>query len=212
MATTTFASLLADVVPSVMGCSDPLAVYHLRAAAIELCTRSAVWVHEPASASVISTDFPYTLVLPTDTQPVLVKTVYFDGTLMAPWAPAAANLSLEDWRDITTSSPNLFIMETPTTMRLVPAPEVAGDLTMRVAIAPSWDATGMDADLLNVYRMGIVSGALSRLCSIPGTPFVNPPLAATHAALFGNAITQASIDARRGFSPAPLRVQFNRIM
>jgi len=212
MATTTFASLLADVVPSVMGCSDPLATYHLRAAAIELCTRSAVWVHEPASADVVSTDFPYTLVLPAETQAVMVKTVYFDGTLMAPWATAAANIGVEDWRDLTSSSPNLFIMETPNTLRLVPLPEITGALTMRIAVAPSWTATGMDTDVLNMYRMGIVSGAIARICSVPGQPYTNPVLASTHASLFGVAITQASIDARRGYSSAALRVQFNRIM
>ena len=45
MATTAFTALLPDVLPSVPGCPQPLALQHIRDAAIRVCERTLAWRH-----------------------------------------------------------------------------------------------------------------------------------------------------------------------
>lgn len=208
---TDFSTLVPDVALHAPGCSQPMALHYLRVAAVELCRRSSVWEEPLAQASVTGLDFPYTLA-PTDpgTRISRVKEVFLDGIRLTPWTRAESLTTTPDWREVV-GYPTAYLVDKDFNLRVVPAlsDSSTAALDVTLALVPTWTAESLDDVLVDLYREGLVAGAVSRLCAIPGQSFTNLDLAAAFGALFRVAIGTAISDANQGFTSANSRVQFN---
>ena len=210
MATTAFDDLLSEIAPWVPGCPSPVVLFHLRSATIDLCRQSLIWLNTLADIVVTSASFPLTLTPPNNTEVTQIREVFFDGQRLIPWAPHAYDSTITDWRT-EVGNPTMWVSEIPGVITVVKLPKTSGVLKVVCALAPTHDASGADSWLIGRYRQGLVSGAISRICSIPGQSFSNPDMAMLHAPGFNLAVSRAIVDARRGFAPAQARVQYVRV-
>jgi hypothetical protein len=206
MATVAFSSLVPEVLTYAPGCSEPLAVEMLRAATVELCESAPIMTYTSDPVTVGASDFPYQVDLPdSNSRAVNITALYWDRRRLEPMSTALMNTSTDYWKS-TTGQPTGFVSDVISVTSLYPLPDMSGEVITTVQIAPSWNASSTDADLVNKYRKGIVSGALARILMVPSQPFTSPELAAVHAASFGKTLQRAKVDANRGMAPAQISV------
>jgi hypothetical protein len=73
-------------------------------------------------------------------------------------------------------------------------------ISYTISVAPSPTAVGMDAEILNRYRDGIVSGAVGLLFGMPKKTWSNPQYSGQYMAQFAASIADATTDANQEFS------------
>jgi hypothetical protein len=68
-----------------------------------------------------------------------------------------------------------------------------------ISVVPSEASTGMDTDLLDRYRHGIVAGAVGRLFAMPKKTWSNPEFAEQYLQQFAASVQEATTDAQQEF-------------
>ena len=84
----TFESLLPDVLPSVYGCSDAMAISALRSAAIDLCVKSEIYQQELDPVTTVAKIYEYDLEPPTGTVVEKILWVVYKGDKLEPISTA----------------------------------------------------------------------------------------------------------------------------
>lgn len=193
--------------PDVPGCPQAMQELAVRQAGIAFCEQSLAWTYDhPEIAVIVGTD-EYAFIPPVGAVVHAITYAEFNGQeIYSDVRPD--NMLIWNWRH-QTGTPQ-YALGGPTSVTLVPTPNVAGPLAMTVALKPSPTATGIDADIFNEYRTGIAHGALAKLMMSPKKPYTSPALAQMHQQQFNIEAATAGIRKYRGFTRAPLQTAIMR--
>lgn len=195
-----------DVLPDVPGCSQPMADYRIKRAAVAFCLRSRAYRargYVSDAGGLGARGVPASLV-PTGTRLVSIESVKFSGVALLPLTPAQLDDLYADWTTQTASSPQYLLRDRPAVMAnsfyLVPAPTGASttSLMMEVSISPSESATTVDDAIFGEFREAIGMGAKGMLMAMQKKPWSDPQLAELNLSGFNGAIEVAKIKAIRG--------------
>ncbi len=210
MASTDYSEFFPYVLPSVPGCSSPMATDAIRTAAIDFCERSRAWTDNLTMSALANTG-AYPFVPPAGSAVAEILQAWFNGLPIDPKTPDELRQLYTNWRTESGNEPEFYTQEDTVSVTLVPMPEaaLADAIKLRVALAPAADSTGVDTRIFNKYRTDIAAGALAILLKIPGEKFYNPNLAQERQATFNAAIADANYKAAKGFVRARRRVTKN---
>lgn len=86
-------------------------------------------------------------------------------------------------------------------LHMYPTPDQRYKADVKVATRPTRAATTFEDDLVDLWADAVISGAIARLCAIPGQPFTSTDLAVAA----GSAAVGKSRDARRTASSGQIR-------
>ena len=207
MTTVAFTQFLPEVMPSVHGCSDILAINAIRNACIEFCTSTMYWQETQDPISLAAGDLPYDFEAPSGANVIQPMAITIGGRPILPKSADWLDANIYDWRNQVADSPTYFYQPNANQMVLVPAPTAAVTVTIRCAYIPARDGSVVDITLYEYYLEAIAAGALARLCSLPGQAWSNPQLADFKKREMASAITAATIEANKSYDRAGMRVQ-----
>ncbi len=183
MATLTWQKIAADlVVTEAPGCPQARAEVAVREAAIELCRKTNVYRGAPIIVNATNGTGSYVL-SPAESQTEVARVLavlrpnntHFDYLAPCP---------LDKTYTLDPGVPQWFAQTDNNRLTLVPTPNAAEQLTVIVSLKPSWDSTGMDDSIAGEHRELIARGALYRILSMSGQPWVNYSAAAANRGLF----------------------------
>lgn len=206
---------IVDLLPRVheacAACPEPLAVRHLRDAAIEFCRRTRIW-RETESFTLPSEGYDC-IVLQHDRQIFEIRRVTAttgtgDDTEIRDLDPKTVDwLDQErpDWRT-AEGSPQYFTQISPNTVRVTPIPEDETAITLELVLLPSEDAEDLIDVLIDTYPRVLVDGALAAILGLP-SDFADPDLAAKRGAMFMRALDHWGNLVPRGQQRAVRRVK-----
>lgn len=190
---------IAHLVP---GCPAAEMVEALRSAVAEFCRRSHVltyWVDKTSS------NLTFSITGPTAMVPVALFQAYVEGVEADVRELNADELvdADENNRMVTYQTDGLA-----DTLVITPAPATALPVRLLCSYMPHPDANEYPDRLWIMRREAIKAGALYRLLSAPGTPYVNDGMAAVNKGIFDEAVTAAKTAAsvNRVTNRARLRV------
>ncbi len=183
-----------DLLPHVIGCTDPLAAQEVRRAATEFFRRTRAWVEWLDPVTTANGVREYDLDLPNQSDVVRVERATLDGQpfTVGSFRESESNTARlpQTGNGLTSLDRKTFILDRePAAGRLV---------EIRVSLMPSKNATGIADRLYDQYADDILFGAKHRLMTLATTPFFNPQLAAQAKAAFDAAIATRNVDAWRG--------------
>jgi hypothetical protein len=209
MTTKVWADFYDLVAPDVPGCPFAAIDIALRQTAIAFCEQSLAWKYTHPDIAVVAATASYDFVPPSDAAVHAITYAAFNGTEIDCNAGELNIASaVYDWRN-QTGTPE-YVLGGATALTLVPTPDVAGTLSMEVALKPSPSAAGIDDSIFNEYREAIVHGALSRLMLSPKKPYSNPSLATYHQQQCTILTGQAGMRQARSHTRAPLQTAILR--
>lgn len=197
---TPFSSLLPDILPSVAGCPSALALWALRRAADEFCTRTLAWRAELPAMDVVA-EYPFhRLEAPAGGRLVMVLEAFFQGRRLTPASEELLDEEHPGWAMLSPGTPTRFVLPKAGELRLVPAPGffAGGGLLVRVALAPSAQAVETEDFLLVDHGQALVHGALSRLLALSAKPWSDQAMAAHHGRQFRAALADARAGCLKG--------------
>lgn len=203
---TNFTQWYDDVLPSVPGCSQAMALDAIRKAAIEFCERSWGWTYNPAAIDVVNGQISYAFTPPAGAVVSKVLHVWYDDKPIHPRSPDQLDGMFPNWRT-SSGTPEYYTQEDERNLLLVAVPnaDLTGGLKMRVSLKPTYNAADIETRLYEEYREAIASGALSRLMMMPKKPYTDLALAAVHQATFDDKIATVRLKVQKGYARAPLR-------
>lgn len=160
------------------GCSEPMAVEHLRQAAITFAKRTRCWrFHDRFETVPCEPDFictpPYAALFQ-------VERVTFDGRELE---PAEYNSRGHEHAE---GFPQYYRQTSPNTLKL--EPYQTGVISISMFLHPAVDADVLPSILIDNFARDIADGALATLLMLPGMPFTNPQLAAMFSQKFEAAL------------------------
>lgn len=100
MATRAFTDLLPKVLPSVPGCPQPLAIQHIRDAAIRTCERTLAWRYAQPTYNLLPGVHEYPYSKPMDTDVHVVFGAQVNGYPLTPMTLEQALRSYPSWADM----------------------------------------------------------------------------------------------------------------
>ncbi len=216
------------VLPSVQGCSLPLAEQHIRDACIDFCTHAPVIQLALDPVSAVAGQMEYDIDVPNGTMVHLILEAWYEAQELGRYKsgdtlsgvgqfnPAfagggAGSYSGGNSNSASGGNPVSLIQSPGNTFRLNAAPlfDSADAITLLVSIKPTRKAETVSDILLNDYADVIGYGAIARLMRIPGHKFSSPG-AFSHEQLYSNARTSARIRAEQSFGRSGSRVKPRR--
>ena len=186
------------LLPSVVGCPEPLAQQALLDSAIEFCGRSLAVTTTLDAVTLSAGKASFEVDTPTGTTIAQVLNLWFDGTEIeaAPYAQAT-NMSA------IAGTPRYFYgedIDEAFNITLLPAPDttVARGVIVRAALKPKRSATTVHSVLFERYAQAIVDGAQAILLAIPDQPFSDEAKAQVMAVRARSGANHARTDAMHG--------------
>ena len=158
---------LPQVMPYAPGCAEPVAVQHLRDAAIRLCERTRCWRHIDTFQT--TGQEHEILAVPSEANLFEIEWARFNDRLLEPKTPDGEKLFQDngDPRYITQVNPDCVSIE----------PHGIGDLTISMFLKPSQSADQLPSFMMSQFARALGDGALSTLLLLPNQPFTNPQMA-----------------------------------
>lgn len=193
--------------PDLPGCPFAALNVALRQSTIAFCEQSLAWKYDHPDIAVVVATREYPFVPHEDAVVHEITYAAFDDREINV-RTKLDNVGLWNWRN-QTGMPQ-YVLGGLTVLSLVPMPDVAGTLKLTVALKPSLDAAGIDADIFNEYREAIVHGAKARLMLSPRKPYTDAGLAAHHMQEFTIKTGAAGTRAARNYTRAPLQTSIMR--
>lgn len=206
-----FLSQVTQYVPDV---SEFVAIDAIRNAAIEFCTKSLFWQTTLASVPVVAGKATYTLQTPADTKVIQIVSAYFNENLLVPQSPdrLADIYRRGDWQTMT-GSPQYITQVIKPEITVVPIPvNAAGNLSVRVALAPTRDSQEIDAEIYEQWAETIAMGARARLYAQPKQPYYDKQAAVDATKLFRYDINRARIAVNKGLTRTSPQVEYQRFV
>lgn len=198
------------VLPDVIGCSADAAKLAIRSASVKFFAESLIYQIDETPQTTVDGNNEYFVDSYGSYIPHKVLEVRLDGNLIRPISVTDAARTYGDWRT-KTSTPTRYLQDNPNTIKLIPVPDKAYSLTMRVAMKPSRTSAGVETFVYNDYAEVIAAGAKSILMSSPKKPYTDPQGAVQNEAQFVVGINSARQRANRSFVSSDLRVSIPRI-
>lgn len=197
----TWDSFYPDVLPSVMGCPDPVMDQALLRASQDFFQRTHVWTHW---LTPITTDSSTGYAIPLETTAELVKLQR--ATLQGRQITVTTPESLPaDWQTSPSGIRHCVFTRDRKVVTLLPTMSTGEVLRMEATLKPSNSATGIGDEFFDLYVEAIAYGAKARILKLPGTPFHSPPLAMDCEEMFKQAIGTVAVQQFRAFSKAAPR-------
>lgn len=197
----TFDSLLPHVLPSVKGCPDALAVFHLREAAKEFLSHTLAWSEWLPNVIGKAGVDAYYLFPPSDAEIVKLTGLRVDGVERDLAVPAKG-------RSMRVNGWNAEVAWTEDRVRLQVSPTPAEDGTIyavRAALTICDDATTLDEDIGRHYGSDIANGALAALLEIEGAVWENQQRAMVRRERFNDEKNSVAVRVAKGFGSAQRR-------
>lgn len=199
-----FEDMLNDVLPDVPGCTNELAVNALRNAAIELCTKSWIYIQASDPQNTVIGQAEYDLDTFNLYKPIGIVSASFNDAALTPIGITSLNRSNLRWQD-DTGTPTNYFSHDYTTLRLYRIPDLVGTLNVTIALTPAKNATGIENFIYDLYSEQLAAGAKARLMLIPNKPFSEPNTSREYRAQFSAAITDAKWRAHKSLTNAQLQ-------
>ena len=97
-----------------------------------------------------------------------------------------------------TGDPRSYWVQADKTIRVFPAPDDRGTLSVVAVLKPPRTGPGVENWIFEVFAEAIVSGTIAQLAAIPNKDWTDVALAGAHLQRFSAAITQARVRDFRG--------------
>lgn len=201
---------------SVTAC-PPLAIREALREAVDIfCVKTHLWQIELSPLGTTANVSDYDLPIDLDQRVVTVMSVKYKDMPVAAMTTEQMDKSLVSWTadgaSTTPMSFRVFLEDGAQFIRLYPTPSEteAGVLKIRVAVKPLSSAEYIPDFFYEDWRRPIASGAISRLCAIPGKEYSQPELATYHERLFQTGMSKAMSRLYAGNTQRGLRVQPRR--
>lgn len=161
------------LLPSVIGCPEPLAQQALLDSAIEFCGRSLAVTTTLDAVTLTAGIASFEVETPTNTTIAQVLNLWYDGRELdaAPYSEATAIASAD-------GEPRYYYgedIDEVFNITLMPAPDrtVRSGVIVRAALKPTRSATTVHNILFERYAPAIVDGAMAILMAIPDQSYSN---------------------------------------
>ncbi len=191
-----------SALPELPGCPYVALNHALRQSAIAFCEQSLVWTYEHPDISVMVDVDTYNYVPPAEALVHAVTYAKFND-IEIETRTKDTDMRISDWRH-RTGTPE-YVLSMPSSLKLVPKPDVEGTLELIVALKPDYDATGIDDGIFQEYREAIAHGAKARLMLSPRKPYSDSERAVINMQQFNAKVMAAGVRAARNYTLAPLR-------
>lgn len=207
-----YESLLPEILPMVVGCSDTLIVNSIRAAVVELCEKTNVYQAELDPLTTVANIYEYDLEAPSGTAVQKVLWVSHQGKDLEPINTALLEQRIPKWRE-QNGVPEYFVQQSSSIVWLAPIPTAtaAGSTIVRAVLKPTHTSTACDNDVMNDYRDAIVNGALFRLLRIPNKDWTDLAGAGIYGNLFNESLVTAERRARNADTGVSRKVNYGGI-
>jgi hypothetical protein len=196
------------VMPEVLGCPQVLASQHVVDAAIEFCSKVAIWTEPLASVPSVAGQASYAMT-PSEGRAVGPLQVYFDGTKLDPGTNQQFTAAYPEsvWHTVTGTPLYFTRGADESKITLVPIPETAGlNINMTVSVKPLPTATTLPDNLFYEYYKAITAGAKATLMAMPEQRWTNTQMAAYYEGMFKVEIAGAVAKIAGGKVGARIRV------
>lgn len=206
-----FLNQVTQYVPDV---SEFVAIDAIRNAAIEFCTKSLYWQLTLDPIPVVQNQANYILETPVDTKVIQIISAYFDENLLVPQSPdrLADIYRMGDWQTMT-GSPQYITQIIKPEVVVVPTPvNATGNLSVRVALAPTRDSQEIDSEIFEQWAETIAMGARARLYAQPKQPYYDKQAAVDATKLFRYDINRARIAVNKGLTRTSPHVEYQRFV
>jgi len=201
------------VLPYVLGCSEPMAVQHVRMACIDFCVSTGLWKVMTEGVNVNAGVNQYFVENPSDSNVAQVERVWFRGT------PIPVTNDHITPQDAYSAANPLSIVGTPSraiydkatnNIILTPTPDEAASkaLALYLVLKPSRTSNNVPDFLFKDYAAEIASGAIASLMRMPDQPYTNAD-SQTHARFFFEAKHKAKIQSNKRFASSRMAVAMN---
>jgi hypothetical protein len=181
------------VLPSVPGCPNPTLDLHIRQAAIDFCRRTLCWVRTLDPVETNGMDIRFDLDLPSQTQAVKLMAVSVNGL---------EYLLVDTQRGLQLvrqgSGADFSFTQDKLTLNVHPLRERGDSIEVDMALAPSFNASGVETDVASPYVQEIAQGALATLQMMAGVAWSDPGLAGANKALFNQRVATVAMHFARG--------------
>jgi hypothetical protein len=186
------------LLPSVLGCPEPLAQQALLDSAIEFCSRSLAVTTTLDAVTLREGIASFEVETPTNTTIAQVLNLWFDGRQIDP-SPFSEATDVS----ATTGEPRYFYgedIDEVFNITLLPAPDrtVRSGVIVRAALRPTRSATTVHNVLFERYAQAVVDGAQAILLAIPDQPFSDETKAQVMAVRARAGANNARTDAMHG--------------
>lgn len=193
---------LSKVLPYAPGCPEPVALEHIRNAAIEFCEETKLWRFDDAFDL---GEEPNLMCTPQGAVIHQIERCDFDGRTLEPRAIDWLDQHCPEWRSEKplAGQPQYFTQIHPNTIRVVP--HQPGRVKVWLRLKPSEDADQIPSFIAAEHKSVIGWGALSEILLLPGQPFTSLDAAALFRTRFNAALGRTSKRQSTGQQRAPIR-------
>lgn len=203
------ADLLPVLTPFAQSVPDPVAMFYLRQAAIDFCTRTRAWREiEEMEVESGEVEFMQNYAYASLHE---IECVHFRDANTARWY----KLEPKPYKDIDLNllsddqsngaRPFYFTQNAPGTLTILP--KALGVVRVSMFLKPSPFTTSVPEWLTDKFPMALVDGALSYILMIPDQPYTNPSFGALKAQQFFAACDANAAYNIRGEQRAPARTK-----
>lgn len=202
---------LSRLLPSVPGCSEPLALQALRDTAIDFCDKTHVVRVVTAASALVAGQLNYQVGVPASQRLARIHKAWLGDTELA-YAPPTLVSALRAYRDTTAPAgqrPRFFRESATGEVAVFPMPGagVTEELTFLVATMPSRSALEVDEVLYEDWAEAIVAGARARLHAVPDTPFSSDSASLTQQREYTQRVSRAAAEVIHGRGQGSTSVQ-----
>lgn len=196
---------LPKVLPFAPGCPEPVALEHIRNAAMEFCEETKLWRFDDSFD--VGND-PNVVCTPSGAVIHEIERCDFNGKKLDPAGIGWLDEHHPDWRsdDFRLDGvPRYFTQIRPDTVRVVPNQN--GRLKVWLRLKPSEDAEQLPDFIATQHRNLIGWGALAGILMLPNQTFTDPNRATYFQAKFDQALGRKSRLQSQGQQRAPIRTK-----
>lgn len=207
MAVVNLESLYDDVLPFTPGATAQIALYYIRLAAREFCTRTRAWnfITDPldvvAGEALVDSES-----IVSCAEPVSILQVWYKDADLPPMGDAAYHTGMFTEQ----ATPQRWIgMLNAIGITLWPTPATSEDgaIKMRIALRPIRTASQIDADLYAQWHPVIAEGAKARMFLTPKKPYSDATMAKLARAEFMRGVADARWKKESGNTPITMVVR-----
>lgn len=202
----TWPAFYRDVLPEVLGCTDPGMDLALLRAAQRLFGRAHVWTVWLDNTSTASGATEYDIELEPGSELVKLQRATLDGRPIRLTTPESLP---DDWKTSSAGIDACVFTRDSKTITLLPANTAGLVLRVEATLKPSNTATGIEDHFFDQYVEIIATGAKAGLMQQMGHPFSNPARAMDLERRFDDAVGGLAIRSFRAFSSALPRGRAN---
>lgn len=189
--------MLPYVLPYVNGCPEPVAIHHLRLAAIEFCARTLLWVEEQDAITAEADLITYAFNLSEGQEVVRLM-----SASVADREFAIANPT-EGRRMVRENTGHDFVFtDNRVDFTIFPAQSAGALIVTECALKPTLDVVDVDDDVFTEHVQDVGFGAIASLTSMPRQDWTSLDVSDRMRARFNDCINTMGVRVSRGFAAA----------